>query len=104
MPAFRTTAVVVIFVLAVSLGTPGAPVDKNASTHDVDPSIKPGDDFYGYANGGWLKTATIPAGQSSYDTRAMLTERTGQRVRNLIQDAATSHPAKGSLQQKVGDY
>jgi predicted metalloendopeptidase len=70
----------------------------------MDRSIKPGDDFYRYANGGWLRAVAIPAGLSSYDTRAMLVEKTDQRVRHLIQDAAASHPAKGSVAQKVGDY
>jgi putative endopeptidase len=70
----------------------------------MDRSIKAGDDFYRYANGGWLKATAIPAGQSSYDTRAILTEKTSQRVRSLIQDAAGAQPDKGSAAQKVGDY
>ena len=59
----------------------------------MDRSIKPGDDFYRYANGGWLKTATIPAGQTSFDTRAILVEKTSQRVRDLIQEAAAANAA-----------
>ena len=108
MPLFRTTVLVVISAFAVSLGTTAEPLDQNVSTQDsmqdIDRSIKPGDDFYRYANGGWLRTAAMPAGQSSYDTRAVLTEKTSQRVRDLIQDAAASHPARGSIAQKVGDY
>ena len=104
MPFFRTTAVVITFAFALSLGTAAAPVDQNASAQDVDPSIRPGDDFYRYANGGWLRTAVIPAGQPSFDTRAILVEKTSQRVRNLIQEAASAQPGKGSVAQKVGDY
>lgn len=70
----------------------------------MDRSIQPGNDFYSYANGGWLRTVAIPAGQPSFDTRAMLMEKTKQRVRDLIQEAVASHPAKGSVAQKVGDY
>lgn len=70
----------------------------------MDRSVKPGDDFYRYANGGWLKTVAIPAGQPSYDTRAMLVEKTSQRVRDLIQDAAAAQSVRGSVAQKVGDY
>ena len=106
MPLFRNTVLVAVFTSVVFLSTVAAPVDQNASTQDqdIDRSIKPGDDFYRYANGGWLKTITIPAGQASYGTSAMLMEKTGQRVRNLIQDAAAAQPVKGSLAQKVGDY
>jgi predicted metalloendopeptidase len=70
----------------------------------MDRSIKPGDNFYHYANGGWLKTAAIPAGQPSYDSRVTITEKTAQRVSNLIQEAAAAHAANGSAAQKVGDY
>ena len=57
----------------------------------MDRSIKPGDDFYRYANGGWLKTTTIPAGQTSFDNRAILVEKTSKRVRDLIQEAAAAN-------------
>jgi putative endopeptidase len=69
----------------------------------MDRSIKPGDDFYRYANGGWLRTVAAPAGQPSYDVRAMLSEKTGQRVRSLIQEAAAAESARG-VAQKVGAY
>jgi putative endopeptidase len=67
-------------------------------------SIKPGDDFYRYANGRWLATATIPAGHATYDNRAMINETTALRVRDLIRGAASSHSAKVSITQQVGDY
>jgi putative endopeptidase len=100
----RTTLLVAIFACAVSLTATGPSVAQNTNADEIDSSIKPGDDFYRYANGGWLKTATIPSGQSRYDDRAILTEKTSRRVRDLIQDAAASHPAKGTVGQKVGDY
>jgi len=101
---FCAPGAVFIFALALSAGTAAAPVDQNAGTQDIDRSIRPGDDFYRYANGTWLRTATIPAGQPSYDTRAILVERTSQRVRELIQEAAAAHAVRGSIAQKVGDY
>lgn len=76
----------------------------NGTEDEIDSSIKPGDDFYRYANGNWLRTAVIPTGQESFDTRAILKKRTDQRVRDLIRDAASSGALKGTLAQKVGDY
>jgi predicted metalloendopeptidase len=106
MALFRTTALVALFACALPLSA--APADPNTSprdgSQDVDRSIRAGDDFYHYANGGWLRTATIPAGQPSYDTRAILAARTSQRVRDLIQEAAATHSVKGGVAQKVGDY
>jgi predicted metalloendopeptidase len=99
--AFISTIFISIIVVSFTMAAPPVAQDTN---HDMDHSVKPGDDFYRYANGDWLATAAIPAGQPSYDTRAILTERTSQRVRDLIQAAAAQHEAKGSVAQKVGDY
>ena len=104
MPFFRAVAPGFLFVFAIFLGVGFTADAQNVYRQDMDRSIKPGDDFYRYANGGWLKAQTIPAGQSSFDNRAILTERAGERVRSLIQEAATANSAKGSFAQKVGDY
>ena len=104
MPPFRTTTPALIFASAVLLSAAVASVAQNVYTQDMDRSIKPGDDFYHYANGGWLRSVTIPGGQTSYDTRAILKEKTGQQVRDLIQDAAAGQQVGGSVKQKVGDY
>lgn len=93
-----------IITSAVLLTAAGQPAARNAGEDGMNRSIKPGDDFYRYANGGWLGSVSIPAGQASYDTRAMLMEKTSERVRDLIQQAATSHSTKGSIAQQVGDY
>jgi putative endopeptidase len=104
MHVVRTMAVGLIVASAVFLHAAGAPVARDATTQDMDRSIKPGDDFYGYANGGWVKKVALPAGQADYDTRTVLRAKTSQRVRDLIHEAATGGPAKGSAAQKVGDY
>ena len=78
--------------------------NPNTPIMDIDRSVKPGDDFYRYANGDWLKTVTIPAGQQSFDTRAILTEKTSQRVRALIEGAAAAQSVRDGITQKVGDY
>ena len=77
---------------------------KNVGEDQAAYSSKPGDDFYRYANGEWLKANTIPVGHSTYDNRAMLAEKTNQQVRDLIQHAASAHANKGTVLQKVGDY
>ncbi len=69
---------------------------------DIDSSIRPGDDFYRYANGKWLKATALPSGASSYGPGAMLTAQNAQRVRELIQAAATT--PVNDLTRKIGDY
>jgi len=106
MSIFRSAALITLFACAIALNAmaPGENTGAADSTLDIDRSIQPGDDFYHYANGGWLKTASIPAGQPTFDTRAILAARTSQRVRDLIQGASAANSPKGSAAQKVGDY
>jgi putative endopeptidase len=74
-----------------------------AEPQAVDASVRPGDDFYRYANGPWLASTALAPGVSSYDTTAALRVENARRVRELIQDAAKAGPRPG-LAQKVGDY
>jgi putative endopeptidase len=106
MAIFRTRMLVTFFTCAIALSAAAGDHNTNArdSIQDMDRSINPGDDFYHYANGGWLKTAMIPAGQPTFDTRSILVARTSQRVRDLIQEAAATQSPKGGVIQKVGDY
>jgi putative endopeptidase len=65
--------------------------------------VAPGDDFYAYANGAWLKAAEIPPDRASWGVGAERVEKTDKRVADLIQEAAAKAPA-GSQARKVGDY
>ena len=104
MPVHRTAAQAAFLAFVVFVATIAAPAAQNASSQEMDRSVRPGDDFYRYANGGWLANTAIPSGQPSYDTRAMLVSKTSQRVRELIQDAAAAQTNRSSVTQKVGDY
>jgi predicted metalloendopeptidase len=68
----------------------------------VDQSIKPGDDFFGYANGAWLRSTEIPAGRERWTVRNEIVLTTEHRVAQLLDSAATA-PA-GSLARKVADF
>src|SRR2546430_331590 len=63
----------------------------------------PGDGFFRYANGNWLKATESPPDGSSYGTSAMLAELTTQRGVALIR-AAADGAAAGSEAAKIGDY
>ena len=69
-----------------------------------DRSVRPGDDFFAYANGGWYGSFTIPADHSSYGPFNALEELSTERVRALIEAAAEAHPAAGTPGQQIGDY
>jgi putative endopeptidase len=70
----------------------------------MDRSVAPGDDFFRYANGTWLKTTEIPADRASYGPGAVLVELTTKRTAEIVQEAAKAGAAEGSAAQRVGDY
>ena len=70
----------------------------------MDTSVAPGDDFYAYANGGWMKTTEIPADSGSYATFAVLRDLAAERTRAILEDAASTDAAAGANARKIGDY
>src|SRR3954452_8472284 len=68
----------------------------------VDASITPGDDFFAYANGDWLKATVIPAGKSRWGARDELEEQARRRIAELLDNAGAA-PA-GSAAHKVADF
>lgn len=94
----------VLAILAALALAAFRPLHNDSIIGDMDHSISPGDDFYRYANGGWMNRVSIPAGQESFDTRAELKEKTSQQVRDLIHSAGAVQSSKGSITQRVGDY
>ena len=70
----------------------------------VDHGVTPGNDFFRYANGDWLKTATIPADRSSTGTFLTIFEKSEENTAELIRNAGASQPAAGSNARKIADY
>jgi putative endopeptidase len=82
-------------------------VDNRTSFFDtkgMDSSIKPGQNFFEYANGGWIKATVIPDDQSGWGSFYTLYEDNQKNLKGIIEDAAKENGKTGSLEQKVGDY
>ncbi|MBP6021971.1 M13 family metallopeptidase [Ferruginibacter sp.] len=71
---------------------------------NLDSTVKPGDDFFDYANGGWIKRNPIPGEQSSWGIGNLVIEENLKRLREISEKAAASNAAKGSGDQKIGDF
>src|SRR6202035_426274 len=56
----------------------------------IDRSVAPGDDYFHYANGAWLKVTEIPPDRSSYGPGEQLTELTAERTAELVRNAAAA--------------
>ncbi len=71
---------------------------------ELDTSVSPGNDFYQYANGGWMKQNPIPDEFSRYGSFDVLAERNNELVKNIMTSAAESVAEPGSITQKIGDF
>jgi len=94
----------VFLIVAVSLLAADTGQEHGLDVTGMDNTVKPGDDFYDFANGTWLKNTLIPADRASYGTFAILGEEVNKRTSDLIQAAGKSGIADGSEEKKVGDY
>ncbi len=82
-------------------------ISKRTSFFDaagMDSTIKPGDNFFGYANGKWIKATKIPDDQSGWGSFYTLYEDNQKNLRGLIEESAKSNNSAGSVEQKVVDY
>ncbi len=72
---------------------------------NLDAAVKPCDDFYAFANGGWLKTHSLPADKARYGAFEEVSERNRSILQKILREtSAKSTWAKGTIQQKVGDF
>jgi len=69
----------------------------------LDRSIRPQDDFYQFANGGWLDRTEIPDIYSGYTVYHEVRERAEIALRHIIEKAVAEPGAAGSESQQVGD-
>ena len=81
-----------------------APLTSGVDAGGMDKAIAPGDDFYAYANGGWLKATEIPPDKSRYGIFAIMADKTRERVVALIQEAAKADASASADAKKVGDF
>ena len=91
---------VVLASFIFSTGQVGAQ-SSSAGVAGMDKSVNPGDDFFQYANGGWLKATEIPADRTSFGAFDVIFDDVSKRTAELIKSAAASSNPE---QKMVGDY
>jgi putative endopeptidase len=70
----------------------------------MDTAVRPGNDFYGYANGNWERRTQIPPDKSSYGGFNIAADRAEQQLIAVVRAAAASHAGAGTDLRKIADY
>jgi putative endopeptidase len=106
------TGTLCLAVSAFAVGGHAKSKPRHTTTHpkkfidpaNMDTSIKPGDDFYDYANGNWIKNNPIPGKETRWGSFNILHQDNTDKLLGLLREVstATGQP-KGSLKQRVGD-
>ncbi|MGH6888770.1 MAG: M13 family metallopeptidase [Rhizomicrobium sp.] len=96
-------------LFAASLATAAIAADKpqygnwGFDASGVDPHVRPGDDFFRYANGAWLDRTTIPTDKPAWSLRLAMTDTIQARLHDLMQKAAAKHEDV-DLEGEVGAF
>ena len=83
------------------------PDDKQKKPIDpanIDITVMPGNDFFSYANGIWLRNNPIPDQYTSYGAFTELFEENRKVLQDLVLEASKAKTEKGSVKQKIGDF
>ena len=92
-------------LLAFPQGVPDRPDHLGPAVNSsyMDRTIRPGDDFYRFASGDWLKRAQIPPDSDYIAVGSVLIDRTDQRIASLITEAVNSGATGGKNTGKVAN-
>ena len=91
--------------LVIAGCSPAAPTyEAGIDTVGMDTAVKPGDDFFAYANGAWDKATEIPADRSTWGGNAILGEQVSKDVAALIEGAAAAKPKAGTEAAMIADF
>lgn len=101
-------SIIILLILGFVLFSGCKEEEKNKimaiDPQNMDLTIKPGTNFYQYANGGWMKRNPLPADKGRYGTFDELQESNNKIIRKLILDLSSSENQEGSIAQKIGDF
>lgn len=107
---FRFLPIILSITGCKSVSKPIVGADKKAfefstiSKEWMDPTIPPGDDFFTFCNGNWVKKTSIPPTESRWGSFNELEKSNNVKLIEILENAASNPGVKGSMNQLIGAY
>src|ERR1700722_6891958 len=98
------TTCLLLALLAAACRQPAPVAKPDFLTANIDSTVNPADDFFLFANGGWLKKTPIPDAESGGGLGILVEEEIYTRLRKVNEDAAQQQAVAGSIARKIGDF
>lgn len=95
---------VMTLLTLASCTNPKSPEKKFIEITGIDNTLKPGDNFYRYANGKWYDSISIPASQAGVGAYMFMNYPQRMRLQEILDSVSKNEHPKGSIEQKVGDF
>jgi len=103
----RLLATGMLLISAAAFAKPGDKVPKEKMKYidksNMDLTVKPGNNFYQYANGNWVKNNPVPASKTRWGSFDELREESSKRLQILLEDAA-KNTVRDRKTQVIGDF
>ena len=95
---------VVLFAAAPMVAGAQAQLKSGIDLTNLDNSVRPADDFFQYACGGWMKKNPLPAAYSRYGSFDKLAKDNNERINSILTDLLKNTYQQGSTEQKLSDF
>ena len=89
--------------LATMTVTGSAQLRSGINMNDLNTSVRPADDFYEYACGGWMKANPLPAAYSRFGSFDRLAEDNNKRINGILKELLENSYPQGSVEQQLSD-
>ena len=91
------------YIMASPGDAPPKETRKYIDKSNMDLNVKPGNNFYNYANGNWVKKNPVPESKTRWGSFDELREESSKRLQTLLEDAA-KNTSRGRKTQIIGDF
>jgi predicted metalloendopeptidase len=89
--------------VAVAAAQSAPRASSGIQLRNLDPQVRPQDDFYRYVNGAWLAATQIPADRSEVSVFSTLEDAEQEALRALVEDAASTEASADANRRKIGN-